>query len=448
MIGRLERLPMTRHQRKLFAVIASAWLVDQIDVALLTFLLGAIVREFHLSPVQVGLLASMTFAGQLVGNLAAGTASDLLGRRAVFQGTMLIWGLASFMAALSWSIGALMVFRFLIGVGVGGEAPVAQAFVSEFLPAKVRGRYIAIMEGFWAVGFVLSGTISYFLLPHFGWRWVFATVGLLAAVVFVVRRTIPESPRWLAGQGRFAEADAILTHMEDEVTLITGTTLPVAAIVPPDMSRDNPWRTLLTKPYAGRSAMAAGLWFFALLGYFGLSSWLALLLEAKGFSIVKSVGFVTLITVGGIPGFACAAWCLRKDRPQTDDHHFPCRKRRGRCGLWLHAGADALVRVGFRHAILHVRHVELPLRLHAGALSHACKGDRGGFRLRLRPRGCHRGADHRRVSRQGYWPDRRLRPGSRQFPHRRGICLLPGYRDAWPHARSHFRLNAAFIGTS
>ena len=197
-VGRLERLPMTGYQRKIFAVIASAWLVDQVDVALLTFLLGSLIVEFGLTPEQAGLLAAMTFLGQLVGNLIAGTSSDIYGRKMVFQVTMVVWGIASLLAALSWSVNALMFFRFLIGIGVGGEAPVAQALVSEFVPANVRGKYIAIMEGFWAVGFVLSGTISYFLLPYLGWRYVFAVVGLLSAVVFVVRRNIPESPRWLA----------------------------------------------------------------------------------------------------------------------------------------------------------------------------------------------------------------------------------------------------------
>ena len=123
---------------------------------------------------------------------------------------MIVWGIASLLAAISWSVGALMFFRFLIGVGVGGEAPVAQAMVSEFVPANARCKYIAIMEGFWAVGFVLSGSISYFLLPYLGWRHVFVAVGLLSAVVFLVRRNIPESPRWLADKGRFGEADTFL----------------------------------------------------------------------------------------------------------------------------------------------------------------------------------------------------------------------------------------------
>ena len=109
-------------------------MVDQIDVALLTFL------------------------GQLVGSIGAGSSSDLLGRKWTFQITMIIWGDAGILAAFAWNVWALMFFRFLIGVG--GEAPVAQAMMSEFVPADKRAKYIAIMEGFWAVGFVLSGAFD------------------------------------------------------------------------------------------------------------------------------------------------------------------------------------------------------------------------------------------------------------------------------------------------
>ncbi|MGH1573688.1 MFS transporter [Methylobacterium sp. P31] len=235
--GRLERLPMSGYQRRIFAIIASAWLVDQIDVALLTFLLGSIVVAFGLTPTEAGQLAAMTFAGQLVGNILAGTASDRFGRKTVFQMTMVVWGLASLAAASSWSLASLMVCRFLIGAGVGGEAPVAQAMVSEIVPAQVRGKYIAILEGFWAVGYVLSGAISFFVLPYLGWRWAFVVVGLLSLVVLAVRRSMPESPRWLAEAGRHEEAEAVMDRMERAVERATGRPLPRS---PPGSSRR--WR--------------------------------------------------------------------------------------------------------------------------------------------------------------------------------------------------------------
>lgn len=161
-----------------------------------------------------------------MGNIVAGTASDRFGRRMVFQITMVVWGVASLAAAASVSLGMLMTCRFLIGAGVGGEAPVAQAMVSEIVPANVRGNYIAFMEGFWAVGYVLSGAISFFVLPYLGWRWAFVIVGLLSLVVLLVRRGMPESPRWLAEVGRHAEAEATMAHMEAEMMKCTGKALP------------------------------------------------------------------------------------------------------------------------------------------------------------------------------------------------------------------------------
>jgi putative MFS transporter len=313
--GRLERLPMTGYQRKIFAIIASAWLVDQVDVALLTFLLGSIIVAFHLSPAQAGQLAAMTFAGQLVGNIAAGTAADKFGRRTVFQVTMIVWGLSSLAAAAAWSLTALMVCRFLIGVGVGGEAPVAQAMVSEIVPANVRGKYIAFMEGFWAIGYVISGAISFFVLPYLGWRWAFAVVGMLSMVVLLVRRSMPESPRWLMDKGRHAEAESVMSHMEAEVMKRTGRQLPPVlplVAVSPVNSHQGPITTLFSAEYRWRTVMAFGMWFFSLIGFFGLNSWIAVLLKSHGFSIIGSVGFVTLITVGGIPGFFTAATLLEK----------------------------------------------------------------------------------------------------------------------------------------
>jgi putative MFS transporter len=312
--GRLERLPMTGYQKRLFAIVATAWLADQVDVALLVFLIGDLKNYFQLTPVQVGYLASMTFLGQLVGNILIGSMSDLFGRRIAFQSTMVIWGVASFLAAGAWDVVSLMVFRFLIGVGVGGEAPVAQAVLSEIIPASARAKYIAFMEGFWAVGFIISGTISYLVLPMAGWRWVFVVVGLLSAVVFWVRRSLLESPRWLADHGRLEEADAVMSKMEAGVSAASGRPLPQPKpfLAETTLETRNPMAVLFSRFYLRANVMAFTMWFFALLGFYGLTSWLAVILEQYGFSVVKSVGFITLITFGGIPGFYTAALLLER----------------------------------------------------------------------------------------------------------------------------------------
>jgi MFS transporter, putative metabolite:H+ symporter len=312
--GRLERLPMTAYQKRLFVIVATAWLADQVDVALLVFLIGDLKNYFDLTSVQVGYLASMTFLGQLVGNLLIGSFSDLFGRRIAFQSTMILWGLASFLAAGAWDVASLMVFRFLIGVGVGGEAPVAQAVLSEIIPAKVRAKYIAYMEGFWAIGFVISGLIAYLVLPFAGWRWVFVVVGLLSLVVFWVRRSLLESPRWLADHGRYAEADAVMAEIEAGVEAAAGTKLapPKPFLAETMLETRNPLAVLFSRYYLRANVMAFSVWFFALLGFYGLTSWLAIILGQHGFSVVKSILFITTITLGGIPGFYTAALLLER----------------------------------------------------------------------------------------------------------------------------------------
>jgi putative MFS transporter len=178
----------------------------------------------------------------------------------------------------------------------------------------LAGKYIAFMEGFWAVGYVLSGAISFFVLPYLSWRWVFVVVGSLSLVVLLVRRGLPESPRWLAERGRHDEADAVMRHMETEVERRTGRPLPPPAAfeVPPHVVHSNSFATVFSREYGTRTTMAFGLWFFALIGFFGLNSWIAILLREHGFTIIGSVGFVTLITIGGIPGFFTAALMLER----------------------------------------------------------------------------------------------------------------------------------------
>src|ERR1700761_1886755 len=150
-----------------------------------------------------------------------------------------------------------MLFRFLIGVGVGGEAPVAQAVLSEIIPANVRAKYIAFMEGFWAVGFVISGTIAYFVLPVAGWRWVFVVVGFLSLVVFWVRRSLLESPHWLADHGRYDAAETIMRQIEIGVEGAANIELPAPKPVLAETTLEtrNPFAVLFSRFYLRANVM-------------------------------------------------------------------------------------------------------------------------------------------------------------------------------------------------
>lgn len=310
--ARLERLPLTSYQRGIFGIIATAWLFDSMDLAALTFVLGSIRQTFQLSTAEAGLLSSMSFLGMFLGAASAGLLADRFGRTRVFQVSMIFWGLGSLCCGLSSTVMLLGASRLLLGFGMGMEFPVAQSMVSEIMPATNRGRYIALLEGFWPIGFVVSGLLSYAVLSVADWHWVFILQAIPALFVLVIRRFVPESPRWLAAHGHSERAEATIRTIEQKVSRrLGGAALPQAERQPPAVASNGSGpAALFAGIYARRTAMLWTLWFFALLGFYGLTTWLGALLQAKGFPVTKSVFYTILISLAGIPGFLCSAWLV------------------------------------------------------------------------------------------------------------------------------------------
>jgi putative MFS transporter len=312
--ARLDRLPMTGYQKMIFTIIATAWFFDSIDLGSLTFLLGSIKTEFNLSTAQAGFLSSMSFLGMFLGAAISGMAADKIGRKLVFQISMIFWGAGSLWCYYAPDPTTLGYARLLLGFGMGMEFPVALAIVSEFVPTKKRGRYLAILEGFWPLGFIAAGLLSWFFLTHFTWREMFLCQAIPALFLFVVRFFVPESPRWLADQGRAEEAEKVMAEIERKVIarLPAGTKLegprPVAAVARGE--RGFSFMELWRGAYANRTVMIWLTWFFALLGFYGLTTWLGALLQAQGFTNTKSTEYVILIALAGVPGFITAAWLI------------------------------------------------------------------------------------------------------------------------------------------
>ncbi|MEJ1227350.1 MULTISPECIES: MFS transporter [unclassified Pseudomonas] len=314
---RLERLPISGYHRVIFIIIALAFFFDSMDLAMMTFLLGSIKVEFGLSTAQAGLLASSSFFGMVVGASLSGMLADRFGRKPVFQWSIVLWGVASYLCSTAQDIETLTLFRILLGIGMGMEFPIAQSMLSELIPARQRGRYIALMDGFWPLGFVAAGALSYFLLPVIGWRDIFLVLAVPAVFVLVIRFFIPESPRWLEQAGRDGEADAVLGRIEDKVRRSLGSqALPEPIRLPRQVDAPGTFFSALTRIwsplYRQRTMMIWSVWFFALLGFYGLTSWLSALLQQSGFAVTQSVYYTVLISLGGIPGFLMAAWLVER----------------------------------------------------------------------------------------------------------------------------------------
>ena len=180
---RLDRLPFTREHTRLVVGSGLGWALDAMDVGLISFVMAALAVQWELGTTTLSAIASIGFIGMAIGASLGGLLADRIGRRQVFAATLLVYGLATGAAALSWSVGALLFFRFVIGLGLGAELPVAATLVSEFAPARIRGRVVVALEAFWSVGWLLAALIGYFVVSASddGWRWALA-VGAVPAL--------------------------------------------------------------------------------------------------------------------------------------------------------------------------------------------------------------------------------------------------------------------------
>lgn len=311
---RLDRLPLGRFHRRLVLASGLGWAFDAMDVGLISFAIVAIAREWGLSANQRGLVVSVGFAGMFLGALLSGVFADRFGRKTIFQVTLLVYAIATGLSGLAWGLGSLLVFRFLVGLGVGGELPVASTLVGELSPTRHRGRLIVILESFWAYGWIAAAAIGFFVVPRagLGWRAAFLIGALPALYVFVLRRAVPESPRWLAAVGRRDEAAATLERIERESGVEPGGALtdePAARAARPFGER---FAELWSAPYRRRTVMLWILWFGIVFSYYGVFTWLPTLLTQRGFNLNSAFRNVLIITLAQVPGYFSAAWLVER----------------------------------------------------------------------------------------------------------------------------------------
>lgn len=297
---RLDAQPLGRGHWRVTFLAGLGWMFDAMDIALLSFVLVALAAEWGLSDEQVGLAASVGFLGMFVGAGLGGTLADRYGRKAMMLATLLVYSLATGLTAFAWSYGALLAFRFVTGLGLGGELPVASTLVSEIAPARERGRLIVLLESFWAYGSILAALISFLVIPTYGWRVAFLIGGLPALLVLVLRRGLPESPRYLLSKGRTEEA------LREAARFGVDTAdLPPSAVTTP--RRGGNLGRLWGAGYARRTLMLWVLWFGMVFSYYGIFTWLPRILQTQGYGLTRSFGYVLIITLAQVPGYFSAA---------------------------------------------------------------------------------------------------------------------------------------------
>ena len=309
-LERLEALPLGRFHYKLLLVTGLGWLFDSMDTGLIAFILPVLAKEWGLAPGQMGPIGSIGLIGMALGAVVSGTIADRIGRKKVFTITVLLYSIASAFCALSWNYQSLLVFRFLVGFGLGGELPVAATLVSEYAPSRVRGRFIVLLESFWGLGWIAAACIAYFFIPLYGWRMAFLIGALPALYVCLIRMHMPESVRYLLAHGRVGEARQIVVSLERQLHV------PVAPFVSeketvPVVAKAS-FRELWKKPFASRTIMLWLVWFGINFSYYGIFMWLPSLVFQQGITVVKTFEYVLIMTLAQLPGYYCAAWLVDK----------------------------------------------------------------------------------------------------------------------------------------
>ncbi|HTH97042.1 MAG TPA: MFS transporter [Stellaceae bacterium] len=277
LIARLERLPITATLIWTRIVVGTATFFDGYTTLAIAFALPVLSRQWHLTPAEIGWIISSGYIGQIFGALICSWLAERVGRLKVLTGTIVVYTIMSLLCIFAWSPASLMLFRFIQGLGTGGEVPVASAYINEFASAQKRGRFFLLYEVLFVVGLVFASLLGYFLVPRLGWHAMFY-VGLLPAVLTLpMRFFLPESPRWLISHGRLDQAEAVVSRMERDCEA-SGTILPPPAAAPQRhvvvTSAFSGWGELFSPLYRGRTLMVWSLWFTAYIVNNGLVTWL------------------------------------------------------------------------------------------------------------------------------------------------------------------------------
>lgn len=268
--------------RKLLGVAGLGWMFDAMDVGMLSFIMLALREDWQLTGEQMGWIGSINSIGMAVGALVFGILADRIGRKKVFIITLLLFSIGSGISAMATTLTFFLLLRFFIGMGLGGELPVASTLVSESVPAEQRGKVVVLLESFWAGGWLIAALISYFIIPKFGWQIALLISALPAFYALYLRIKLPDSPRFSAIKGK------------------------------DKLSAFHSIKQLWTKPYARRTLMLWILWFSIVFSYYGMFLWLPSLMADKGFSMIKSFQYVLIMTLAQLPGYFTASWLIEK----------------------------------------------------------------------------------------------------------------------------------------
>ncbi len=295
----LDEAKISPLHRRVIALIAAGYFFDVIDFTILGSLIPYILKSGFTSAAEAAAIGSAAIFGMCIGTAGQGELSDRFGRRFIYQFNLLLFGIFTILGAFAPNVTLLVICRFIAGLGLGAEQPLAFAYAGEYSPKRIRGRILAIVH---FIGGAMVWPIGTALVLWFGsmfdsaetvWRGVWIVIGIGALIVWVFRFTLPESPRYLATHGRGEQALQVLSRLG-----IAGPTQPLTTDAASNTKSDPVLLVLRMFPTRVIAGMICFTAFFGIA--VGLGAWLPNIMNAKGFSITKSLQY-TLVMNFAVP---------------------------------------------------------------------------------------------------------------------------------------------------
>jgi MFS family permease len=306
MSDRLDRTKFRPIHRRIAGALGIGWALDAFEVQIIGSVIPSIATDFHLSKAQQIAVFVVWFLGIGIGAALFGYLADRVGRRRLFVATLLLYSVSAIATAASPSYGVFMFFRFLTGLGVGGEYSAVASAISEFMPARARGRTNAFVMNFWSLGGIVAGFVSALLGSH-GWRFALLFGALSAGYALYARRLVPESPRWLASQGRLEEANAVIEQ-------VTGMRRERAEYLPEELNTSARAQLAeLWREHRPRLLFGMALDFSEAAAYYGLFTFLSVFVLTKGVVDVPAGTvpyYYVVANVGALAGGLLVSWAL------------------------------------------------------------------------------------------------------------------------------------------
>lgn len=300
---------LSAFHRRAVLVTGAAWTFVAMEILLVGFVQVLFAARWNLNGTWQGLINSAALAGSLAGSLVLGRLADRIGRRTIFQYAILWYAVFTALTATAWGPWSVMTFRFLAGIGLGGMLVVDPSILAEYLPPQRRGRLLVFLDFWWPVGLLAAVGLSWVFIGHSvggddSWRWLFVAASFPAFMAFVVRRTLPESPYFLARTGRHRQAAEVLSE-------ITGRRVEAAEFEAPAEPGSSA-RELASGALRRTSALMIAVWIALNISYYGFFLWLPFVLQADRDFTIDVYLLLTLSALSQFPGYGAAIWLVER----------------------------------------------------------------------------------------------------------------------------------------